>query len=191
MQELDLCQNTVGDGGAEAIASALENKNCNLESIDLEHNNISDTGACALFNGLALNKKLECLSLHHNNVGDQSCAAMAAMLRQNTALIHLDIRSDNSATATISPASKALLEAATRENYSLRTIRCWDNSQARLQDICNENRRIKAKYDKFVTRRVNIRPSCWPEIFEWTGINTKAGLVYAILRNNPDEWYNF
>uniref|UniRef100_A0A671RXG4 Uncharacterized protein n=1 Tax=Sinocyclocheilus anshuiensis TaxID=1608454 RepID=A0A671RXG4_9TELE len=81
------------DEGCAALASALRSNPSHLRKLDLNYNNIGDTGINLLSAGLKdVNCRLEKLMLNHCGVTDEGCAALASALRSNPShLKHLDL----------------------------------------------------------------------------------------------------
>ena len=63
LEYLDLCYNRIGDVGCRALATMLEDPNCNIRELYLEGNDICIEGTVALANSLATNTKLRTLAL--------------------------------------------------------------------------------------------------------------------------------
>jgi len=78
----------VGDGGAAAIAEALE-ENKVVKKLSLESNNIGPNGATALAAAISVNTALDLLDLTFNPIGYGGAAALGAMLKVNTVLQEL------------------------------------------------------------------------------------------------------
>ena len=68
LENLALYGNSIGNVGCQALATLLEDPNCNIRELDLEGNNIRIEGAVALANSLATNTKLRKLDLSHNDI---------------------------------------------------------------------------------------------------------------------------
>jgi len=68
-----LNDNNIGNAGCEAIASLLEDQNCNIHTIQIYSNNIGNEGAISLVNGLSNNNVLKELDLNDNPI-DRSSA---------------------------------------------------------------------------------------------------------------------
>ena len=64
-------RNHIRNTGCEAIATLLDNPNCNLQRLDLLRNNIGNEGTITIANSLANNKTLQKVELSHNPI-DQS-----------------------------------------------------------------------------------------------------------------------
>lgn len=66
MEELELSANSIGNVGCLAIATLLEDPNCNLHTLELQGNGIGNEGAIAIANSLVNNTKLKKLRLNNN-----------------------------------------------------------------------------------------------------------------------------
>lgn len=82
-------QNTLGPGGAEAIADALSG-DAALVSLCLGFNSIGD-GTCMIGDALQHNSTLQVLSLQCNGVGPGGVVHIADGLASNTCLLSLDL----------------------------------------------------------------------------------------------------
>ena len=67
MKRLDLKGDTIRSTGCKALATLLQNLNCNLQILDLSNNFIDDVGTSALATGVTNNSKLESVHLYDNN----------------------------------------------------------------------------------------------------------------------------
>jgi len=67
LRVLNFHQN-IGNAGCNTIATLLADPNCNLHTLRLNHNNISNEGAIVLVNSLVNNTKLQKLNLKDNPV---------------------------------------------------------------------------------------------------------------------------
>ena len=91
LEELDLYDNNIGNAGCDALATLLEDPNCNLHTLDLWGNNITDEGAIIIANSLVNNTKLHDLDFGSNAIGaiDQSSVEDAfSRLLFNTSIIN-------------------------------------------------------------------------------------------------------
>ena len=70
LRHLDLAFNGVGTRGAEALAAALVQPTCVLESLNLKCNQIGEDGAEALAEALRTNRMLRSLELAVNSIGN-------------------------------------------------------------------------------------------------------------------------
>ena len=70
LEKLYLMCNNVGDVGSQAIATLLEESNCNLQEINLTANQIGSQGASTLIATLSNNTKLKTLLIHSNPMGE-------------------------------------------------------------------------------------------------------------------------
>ena len=67
VEHLSLPANLIGSTGCQALATLLEDSNCNLHTLELQgNNNIGITGVKAIAQGLATNKQLRKLHLLNN-----------------------------------------------------------------------------------------------------------------------------
>jgi len=66
LERLELCDNRIGDDGSQALATLLEDPNCNLQYLDLTMNNIGNEGVRLVTNSLVSNSKLKALYLKEN-----------------------------------------------------------------------------------------------------------------------------
>ena len=74
--------NSVGDGGAASLASALK-ENTTLQTLNLLHNSVGADGAASLASALKENTTLQTLNLWGNSVGDASAASLASALEES------------------------------------------------------------------------------------------------------------
>ena len=68
IHELCLSANHIGVAGCAALATLLEDPNCNLHTLQLQGNNIDIVCATSLLDGLVSNTKLRKLWLHNNPI---------------------------------------------------------------------------------------------------------------------------
>ena len=82
----------VGDGGAAAVASALEMRTITLTRLNLDANGIGTLGAASLAAALLKNRSLLSLQIRWNpKLGSGGAASFAAALLKNPVLQRLDI----------------------------------------------------------------------------------------------------
>jgi hypothetical protein len=74
---LDLANNNIGVKGAAALGTALGLKECTIQTLCLERNNLKDEGTVFIARALLHNCSLQRLSLRGNNVGSKGCRAIA------------------------------------------------------------------------------------------------------------------
>ena len=74
LEELSLNENNIGNAGCDALVTLLEDRNCNVHTINLWGNTITDEGAIIIANSLVNNTKIQELDLGSNAIGaiDQS-----------------------------------------------------------------------------------------------------------------------
>ena len=68
VEELCLSANLIGNTGGQALATLLEDSNCNLHTLELKGNQIGIIGVKAIANALSNNTKLKKLNLHNNPI---------------------------------------------------------------------------------------------------------------------------
>ncbi|XP_029109061.1 NACHT, LRR and PYD domains-containing protein 3-like isoform X2 [Scleropages formosus] len=79
----------------EALASVISSKSCCLKELDLNDNDLQDSGVVSLLTGLANPYcKLKILRLKSCNLTAKCCEQLASAIKSNTSLIELDL-SDN------------------------------------------------------------------------------------------------
>ena len=92
LETLDLFGNYIGNAGCEAIATLLADPNCNVQALNLGHNNINE-GATTIANSLVNNNKLQTINLQSNpfylygNPIDQSVDEVFSNVLCNTSSI--------------------------------------------------------------------------------------------------------
>ena len=89
LEELDLYENNIGNVGCDAIATLLEDPNCDLRALQLASNAINNEGANTIANSLSNNNKLQNLYLHGNPI-DQSVQDVFSNILCNTSNISSD-----------------------------------------------------------------------------------------------------
>ncbi|KAL0211043.1 hypothetical protein P9112_009341 [Eukaryota sp. TZLM1-RC] len=94
IKEVTLGMRIVNDGGAFALAQALET-NSSLLLLNLGVNNITHIGCNALADALVANSSLEELWLDSNPIGDQGIQYLAKSLQSNYALVDLVLSATN------------------------------------------------------------------------------------------------
>ncbi|XP_004347852.1 hypothetical protein CAOG_04027 [Capsaspora owczarzaki ATCC 30864] len=83
IEDVQLDQNQIGDTGLQAIAEALT-VNTTVTHLGLQLNQIGDAGAQALAEALKVSKTLIWLDLNKNQIGDVGAGAIAEALKVNT-----------------------------------------------------------------------------------------------------------
>ena len=86
--ELNLEKNNIGDTGASALSNALE-LNFTLTYLNLSFNSIEDIGAIAFADSLKVNSSLVTLDLGANTFGNIGITALAQALKMNIGVISL------------------------------------------------------------------------------------------------------
>lgn len=95
LKVLDLNANEISFRGCEAIAKYLRSDNCSLESLHIANNKVSDYGAKAIAQALAVNKKLIHLDMTYNQINDLGLTFFAQALSQNNTLMSFKIFGNN------------------------------------------------------------------------------------------------
>ena len=78
----------IGNAGCEALATLLEDPNCNLNKLYVSGNPINIRGAISIANSLANNTKLQFLSLHISPIDRRSAEGVFCRLLCNTSSIN-------------------------------------------------------------------------------------------------------
>lgn len=84
---LDLNANEIAFKGCESIAKYLKSENCVLESLHLANNKVSNFGAKAIAQALAVNKSLVHLDVTYNDIEDFGLCMIAQSLFHNSTLM--------------------------------------------------------------------------------------------------------
>ena len=141
---LDLTGQNIGDWGAQLLAIALA-KNTSLALLILASNQISDSGAEAIFNSLTVNKSsLTYLNLIGNPLTDICIQAATNMLTINTSLASLALYGNQ-----MSDIGIQLLLTAAEKNTSLNTFsiggsnKITNASTQIIADFLNTNTTLK------------------------------------------------
>ena len=90
LTELNLFDNQIGAAGAQALAKALQT-NSSLRVLDLSRNQIGNEGAQALVTALQTKSSLSTLALFDNQIGPEGAQALASALQTNSSLIKLSL----------------------------------------------------------------------------------------------------
>jgi len=83
LKVLDLNANEISFKGCEAIAKYLKGPNCSLEALHLANNKVSDYGAKAIAQAIAVNTQLIHLDMCYNQINDFGLTLFAQSLAQN------------------------------------------------------------------------------------------------------------
>ncbi|XP_077986953.1 uncharacterized protein LOC144441264 [Glandiceps talaboti] len=90
VEDLDLVDNHLEEGGAVALATMLR-ENANITKLDISENFIYSRGAAAMFSMLETNYALKSLSLRSNHLTDGDAKILSEALKNNSTLIELDL----------------------------------------------------------------------------------------------------
>ena len=121
----------IGNTGCQALATLLEDPNCNLLTLDIHHNHINNEGAIAIINGLANNKTLKDLDMSQNQMDNENEVQEAFVkLLCNTTSIN-SIHSSNHTLTDL----KIQGNIATRLHSKLQTNKCENKSHVAMIKI--------------------------------------------------------
>lgn len=86
---VDNCK--IGDKGAGVLGATIYQSNCRLRHLDISNNNIRQTGAQLMSEGLSYNTSLVVLFMHWNPIGPEGGEYIAKSLADNKVLMVLDL----------------------------------------------------------------------------------------------------
>ena len=92
--EVNLDDNNIGDTGATALAEALKG-NSTFKYLYLGKNNIGDRGAIALAEALKVNSTITNVNLYDNNIGATGARALAEALNVNSTITAISLNDNN------------------------------------------------------------------------------------------------
>ena len=101
IQNVSLRANRIGAVGAAALGKALEDEDCTLERLDLGDNELSRGGAEAVRRLLEVNKVITWLGLAKNELDGIDCAGLFADDEPSTTRVFADIGIGDDATTTL------------------------------------------------------------------------------------------
>ena len=104
----NLDRNRIGNAGCEAVATLIQDTNCNLHTLSLCSNQIGDDGAIAILNSLANNTKLKCIYLHQNPYDQSNILDAYKRSLCDTSSINSIIYSSNHSLVSVILAGRAL-----------------------------------------------------------------------------------
>lgn len=116
-QEVVVAGNAIGNEGVRAMVEGLRVTEAPITTVDFSSNDIGLTGAEAIGEWLAEDKKCTDLNLYANDMGDKGALPIAAAVKVNKTLETLDIGGNN-----IRAAGMKELAAALKENSTLTTL---------------------------------------------------------------------
>lgn len=107
LTNLNLGYNLIGDTGAYAIATAID-ENCRLRHLQLAGNQIGIIGATAIATAITGNFTLVTLDLRNNWIGDNGACVLATAIRGNGTLKILDISENGITNAGVTPLCRSI-----------------------------------------------------------------------------------
>ena len=90
LEELDICDNNLGDRGAELLSEGITNTKT-LKVLEIRYNNIGASGTTAIANALTNNTSLEALGMSGNAIGQDGATAIAKVITNNKTLKTLSL----------------------------------------------------------------------------------------------------
>ncbi|XDV23282.1 hypothetical protein PO909_027923 [Leuciscus waleckii] len=139
LEILRLSQCAITEECCSALVSVLSSDSSSLKDFDLSNNNLKDSGAKLLSDGLKENCKLEKLRLSDCSITEEGYKALASALRSNPShLIELDLRGNDPGQSGV----KELLDVQQKPDCKL-TIRFLGSEAEKvcqnLTDVLGEN----------------------------------------------------
>ena len=155
--------NRIGNAGCHALATLLEDPNCNLKLLNLQTNQIGNDGATAIANSLANNTKLKGLCLRRNPF-DPSAVGIFCTVLCNTSSVNDTYRS----------------------NHTLVSLLLSDEQQGQHANLLSSLRRLNIGTNKShvaINKILNYHPAIdMGPLFEWDaeGEQTLKALPFVI-----------
>jgi len=127
LETLSLNYNRIGNVGCEALATLLQDPNCNLQTLFLRHNLINNKGINNLVNSLSNNIKLKNLDISQNQMDNEKVQGTFVKLLCNTTSINTTHSSNHTLIdlkiqGNIATSLHSLLQMNKCENKSLVAI---------------------------------------------------------------------
>jgi hypothetical protein len=135
---LNLGWNQLGKAGAQALAEALKT-NTSLTRLDLGDNQLGEAGAQALAEVLKINSTLTALGLGDDRLGDAGAQAFAEALKTNSTLTTLDLRGNQLGDAGAQALAEALKTNSTLTTLDLEYNRIGDAGAQALAEVLKIN----------------------------------------------------
>ena len=83
LKKLGLASNRIGNNGIVALSEAIATSNCNLTSLWINNNHITETGLCALAAALRMNITLTNIYIWGNDLRNTACNAFQLLMEGN------------------------------------------------------------------------------------------------------------
>ena len=142
LQQLDVSNNSIGSGGATALAKMLK-ENRTLQRLNVYYNFIGDEGATALAEMLKENRTLQQLDVSINSIGDAGATALGVMLKENRTLQQLDASDNSIGEGGATTIAEMLKENSTLQQLDLNTNFIGDGGATALAEMLKENRTLQ------------------------------------------------
>lgn len=128
IESLDISFSALGDGGAIALAGALQ-RNLRIQRLNLCQNRMTAKGAVAIAGALKDNKALKKVDVAQDNLGDMGGVAFAELLRENNNIVDFRIAHCEIGTESVRAFGKALqCEGNKIQNFELSAQHLDDES---------------------------------------------------------------
>lgn len=192
LKVLDLSDNeTIGDQGAQIIASALPHDTIAIAALYLHHCDISDQGMKLIAKGLRKNKALKLLDVSFNRITNVGWACLAdESLRHNSTLRVLRILFSSSTPFVSDTGASFIADVLRYTNHSLERLDLTGNYSVspeirnQINELCRENVRLKGTFQN-IQDNVSRIPLCiWSKVLE--SVQSKPDYIYATLKLKPE-----
>jgi Ran GTPase-activating protein (RanGAP) involved in mRNA processing and transport len=144
LKSLDLMSNSIGNGGAQALANMVSLKKAQLQNLSVRNNYIGALGGIQLANALQDNLSLEQLDMGTNPIGNAGAKAIADLLRVNKTLRWLCLWSNDLDAEGIRCIAQALRENTTLEVLYLGGNMIDNEGAMALADMLRHNTTLKS-----------------------------------------------
>ena len=142
LQQLNVTNNSIGDGGATALAEMLK-KNRTLQQLNVSHNSIGDGGATALAEMLKKNRTLQQLNVSHNSIGAGGTTALAEMLKVNRTLQQLYVSHNSIRDGGATALAEMLKENRTLQQLDISHNAIRNGGATALAEMLKKNRTLQ------------------------------------------------
>jgi Leucine-rich repeat (LRR) protein len=179
---LNLQYNQIRDSGAVAIAEGLK-VNWSLQKLVLRSNTIDAAGAAAIAEALKVNSILQQLNLYRNLIGDSGAAAIAEALQVNSSLQQLDLQENH-----IGDSGAAAIE----DSLELSFLGFAQKVNASFPEVLLESSLLTEKYRFLCALREggyrsfilnDVPPALWPHAL--AKVNVCPSLIFHLVLQIP------